>query len=242
MANAYTRTRTEAWDMPTAIAMFEAGKTLASIAKHFGVTTAAMCYRFDHSGYVRARRFYPKYATEEERQEAIKARNRRYTEARKARRNACITREEQEAGRARNRKYRLGEAYQQNAEARNTAAKSRYRELRYAAVAAYGGKCVCCGEDHTCFLTIDHVHNDGAQHRAEMGSRSGSHFYQWLKRNGFPQDGRFQVLCFSCNFAKAMDPVGHRIAHPNAIHIDGLGDCPQPTRTARYKIKPDTES
>lgn len=63
---------------------------------------------------------------------------------------------------------------------------------------AYGEVCKCCGEaDKTC-LSIDHVNNDGAQHRKEVGSGSG--FYQWLINNSFPKD--FQTLCRNCNWAK----------------------------------------
>jgi hypothetical protein len=43
-------------------------------------------------------------------------------------------------------------------------------------------------------LTIDHVNNNGAQHRRTMGEGSIS---SWLKTHGWP-DG-FQVLCFNCN-------------------------------------------
>src|SRR6266567_4357200 len=35
-------------------------------------------------------------------------------------------------------------------------------KLRREVLAAYGGKCVCCGESHPEFLAIDHVNNDGA--------------------------------------------------------------------------------
>lgn len=44
-------------------------------------------------------------------------------------------------------------------------------------------------------LTIDHIKNDGNEHRKKVGS--GHFLYRWLKRNNFP-DG-FRVLCFGCN-------------------------------------------
>lgn len=73
-----------------------------------------------------------------------------------------------------------------------------YQKLRDQVFAAYGGyKCACCGETQPKFLQIDHVDNDGAEHRRETG---GS-IYSWLKKNGFPQKG-FQVLCANCNSAK----------------------------------------
>jgi|SRR6185436_10210013 len=70
--------------------------------------------------------------------------------------------------------------------------------LRNHVFAAYGGHCVCCGEDELVFLTIDHVHNDGATHRREVGL--GDAFFKWLKSHGFPSG--FQILCRNCNWAK----------------------------------------
>ena len=61
---------------------------------------------------------------------------------------------------------------------------------------AYGNKCVCCGETNLAFLTIDHIYNDGAAHRA-AGVRSGTQTYMWLKRNKYPN--AFRILCYNCN-------------------------------------------
>lgn len=61
----------------------------------------------------------------------------------------------------------------------------------------YGGnppKCACCGETEIRFLTIDHINNDGAEHRRKM---CGSHIYEWLKWNHFPEG--YQVMCWNCN-------------------------------------------
>lgn len=77
--------------------------------------------------------------------------------------------------------------------------KNWYASLRSETFAAYGGECICCGESQIDVLTIDHVKNDGAQHRRLIGG--GSRLYAWLRKNGFPQDG-FQILCFNCNRAK----------------------------------------
>lgn len=74
-----------------------------------------------------------------------------------------------------------------------------HAKLKRAAYEAYGGfACKCCGEVIEKFLTIDHVANDGADHRKQM---RGKHLYRWLRKNGYPQD--FQVLCMNCNFGKA---------------------------------------
>jgi len=63
-------------------------------------------------------------------------------------------------------------------------------------------RCRNCGEDDIDILTIDHVNDNGAEHRREIGlaGRGGYPFYQWLKNNSYP-DG-FQVLCYNCNFRK----------------------------------------
>jgi hypothetical protein len=71
--------------------------------------------------------------------------------------------------------------------------------IRQEILEAYGHRCTCCGESRQEFLAIDHIFNDGAEHRKQVGSSKT--FYYWLKRNGFPKD-RFQLLCHNCNLAK----------------------------------------
>lgn len=89
-----------------------------------------------------------------------------------------------------------------------------HADLRAQVIAAYGGECVCCGEAETAFLVLDHVLNDGADHRQSLGNRhhaSGAATYRWLRNQGFPQDGRFQLLCANCNMAKrAPDGCPHK--------------------------------
>lgn len=69
---------------------------------------------------------------------------------------------------------------------------------------AYGGYvCAHCGETDPDVLEIDHINNDGAEHRRELTTiigRGGSAMYTWLRRNGFPPG--FQVLCANCNKRK----------------------------------------
>lgn len=79
-----------------------------------------------------------------------------------------------------------------------------YRRLKKKEVfEAYGGaKCACCGESTFDFLTIDHVNNDGADHRREIGA-GGTTTYMWLIRNKFPEG--FQVLCANCQLGKAVN-------------------------------------
>ena len=60
-------------------------------------------------------------------------------------------------------------------------------------------KCVCCGETHIEFLTINHIKGGGRKHREELGIRGGHKFYWWLKKNNYPEG--FNVMCMNCNFA-----------------------------------------
>lgn len=76
-----------------------------------------------------------------------------------------------------------------------------WQALRHEVLLAYGGaKCACCGEKEDKFLSIDHINNDGAQHRRRIGG-SGGRTWIWLRENNYP-DG-FQVLCMNCNMGKA---------------------------------------
>jgi hypothetical protein len=61
----------------------------------------------------------------------------------------------------------------------------------------YGMTCACCGESEMAFFEIDHINNDGARHRREVGRNIKG----WLYKMGFP--GGFQTLCSNCNGAKS---------------------------------------
>lgn len=70
------------------------------------------------------------------------------------------------------------------------------------ALDAYGGRfCSCCGETNIKFLTIDHINNDGAEHRRSNKNRGGNSFYRWLKTHDYPPG--YQVLCWNCNCGRA---------------------------------------
>ena len=76
---------------------------------------------------------------------------------------------------------------------------SRRQNQRITTIAAYGGKCNCCGESKIEFLGIDHINGGGAKHRRELSSGDRREFYQWLERQGFPKE--FRVLCHNCNMS-----------------------------------------
>jgi hypothetical protein len=86
-------------------------------------------------------------------------------------------------------------------------ARSQRVILRDKSLNAYGAKCACCGEAERRFLSLDHIHNDGAEWRKKtFGKRhmAGYRTYLWLVANDFPK-GVFQVLCANCQFGKRMN-------------------------------------
>jgi hypothetical protein len=96
---------------------------------------------------------------------------------------------------------RVNEWVQANPDKRRKNALSHYYRLQDEAIRAYGGyTCNWCGIDEPLVLCIDHVENDGAKHRRELGFLGGARFYKWLRDRGYPQG--FQVLCMNCNHAK----------------------------------------
>lgn len=107
----------------------------------------------------------------------------------------------------RNRERQVAKAAEyreQNREAARATAnrrnKERWRGLKLKAIEVFGGKCACCGEAGIEFLTIDHVNNDGNEHR-KVVKHVAFGIYGWLEREGYPKDG-LQLLCWNCNMAK----------------------------------------
>ena len=82
----------------------------------------------------------------------------------------------------------------------NAANKARYHALKPQAFDKLGNRCACCGETNPKFLTIDHVKNDGAEHRKKIGS-SFKIFLAVLDDT----DNRFQILCWNCNCGRALN-------------------------------------
>ena len=63
----------------------------------------------------------------------------------------------------------------------------------------YGSECACCGETERLFLTVDHINNDGNEHRKKDPVGRAT-IYRWLINHGFPPG--FQILCMNCNQGK----------------------------------------
>lgn len=104
--------------------------------------------------------------------------------------------------RAAGQRYRNGP----QAEKRRAATRQWNADLRLDVLRHYSnGKmmCACCGETGLEFLTLDHIHGNGSQHRRELlgnPSAGGMAFYSKIRQQGFPSG--LQVLCFNCNMAK----------------------------------------
>lgn len=101
--------------------------------------------------------------------------------------------------------------YKAGSEYAKQAAKARHHRLKALVFAAYGEKCACCGEHRKSMLCLDHINNDGAEHRRSLTIKwtgawvnkniSGTNVYADVVKRGFPKD--FQILCCNCNMSKA---------------------------------------
>jgi hypothetical protein len=76
--------------------------------------------------------------------------------------------------------------------------KSRYK-LREEFIAAYGRKCVCCGEKRFHFLTLEHKRGGGRAHALALGGHHA--IFSMLRRAGWPKKN-YELLCSNCNHSK----------------------------------------
>lgn len=103
-------------------------------------------------------------------------------------------------------------------------AKSEYRfRLKYSAISHYSNGSMCCAHcgysENIDALCLDHINNNGAEHRKELGCSSrgcaGTTIYERLKAKGW-MDG-LQVLCFNCNTIKELERKRDGIASKELI-------------------------
>ncbi len=66
----------------------------------------------------------------------------------------------------------------------------------------YGAECAICHEKNKDLLTIDHINNDGAEHRKKVGDNTYC-VIKDLERRNWPV-GEVQTLCYNCNNKKKM--------------------------------------
>jgi hypothetical protein len=79
--------------------------------------------------------------------------------------------------------------------------QARYRRMKAAALQAYGNVCQCCGESNWKFLTIDHIDENGGEHRRSIFGKNAGNMLEWFHRNNFPPG--YRTLCYNCNCARS---------------------------------------
>ncbi len=85
---------------------------------------------------------------------------------------------------------------QRRREARIQYARENRVRQKLEVIGAYGGRCVCCGEQEPVFLCVDHI-DEGRPEGPKK--KVGGQLYTWLRDQGYPSG--FQILCFNCNNA-----------------------------------------
>jgi hypothetical protein len=92
---------------------------------------------------------------------------------------------------------------------RYNASKHKYRlkiKVRVLSMYASPVRCQVCGFDKVDGLVLDHIHDNGSEHRKEVGlssrgnEKSGTRIYEYINKVG-KIDG-MQVLCANCNMIK----------------------------------------
>lgn len=73
-----------------------------------------------------------------------------------------------------------------------------HRRRREKIIKKYGGKCECCGEDRSEFLTVDHVNGGGNKEKRRLGvSRL------IVRLANCPRLDGYRLLCQNCNSSLA---------------------------------------
>lgn len=88
--------------------------------------------------------------------------------------------------------------------------KSELAKLKLEFMRAFDFKCQCCGEDHPAFLTLDHVNNDGGEHRRSINCQQ---IMRQARREKFDR-AKWNCLCMNCNFSK-----GHYGSCPHQLGV-----------------------
>lgn len=81
----------------------------------------------------------------------------------------------------------------------DTAAVREWRHrIKLEMIAAYGGRCQCCGEAEPEFLTLDHIGGKNEQNHPWNPKQGGTAIYGKLKKMGWPKD-HYRLFCWNCN-------------------------------------------
>jgi len=106
------------------------------------------------------------------------------------------------------RRYRAQSRERYAAQSRK--AKRRLREML---LELFGRKCVLCGFSDERALTLDHINNNGAEERAEIGERGV--YYRALK----PEfRSEYRMICMNCQFICRQE-AGRQNQHPRVAAL-----------------------
>jgi hypothetical protein len=96
---------------------------------------------------------------------------------------------------------------------RNPLGPKRWRiKIKAEMIAAYGGQCMCCGDSHPEFLTLDHIGGRTAENHPWDLRQNGSSIYGKLKKLGWPKNA-YRLMCMNCNWAiRWGDPCPHSLS------------------------------
>lgn len=132
-----------------------------------------------------------KYATEEERKEAVRGYKKAYVQRHPERRLASIRKYDEY------NKDKAAQYYKDNQEHIRKRVKENTETRRDEFLQMYGNKCICCGETEKAFLTVDHVKGQKGVPR-EKKERGIT-----LYRNAIAEyrPDLYRVFCMNCNFA-----------------------------------------
>lgn len=77
--------------------------------------------------------------------------------------------------------------------------------------------CMRCGYSDIRALTLDHMGNNGLEHKKTINAKhprqvTGTLVYRDLKKKGWPEG--YQILCYNCNWIKYMEYIGYEIPTP----------------------------
>jgi hypothetical protein len=62
--------------------------------------------------------------------------------------------------------------------------------------------CIICHTTYLWHLCLEHINGDGIKDRKERGIGGGMVLYSKLRKLGFPDKDKYQVMCYTCNIIK----------------------------------------
>lgn len=99
--------------------------------------------------------------------------------------------------------YEQQKKYRKTPEGQLALKKARDKQIdkyRQPVLKHYGKVCKCCGEKTEKLLTLDHVNNDGKEHRERFRGVTYKIFKDVIDKK-FPKD--YQILCMNCNWGRS---------------------------------------